>query len=143
LEDWLSGQNTYTLHRPVHKKSPRNPHTITNIEEMDLAHLSSLSKYNGKYKYLLNVIDIRHGWSVTLNVIDIRVFSRYGWSVTLKDKNATLITAALKSSFHNRKPISIQSDKGTDFVNTSVQRYLKHQGVNFHTSHNPDKGRHY
>ena len=29
-------------------------------------------------------------------------------------------------------------NKGTDFVNTYVQWYLKRQAVNFHTSHNPD-----
>jgi transposase InsO family protein len=32
--------------------------------------------------------------------------------------------------FQDRKPITIQSDKGTEFVN------VKHQGVNFHTTHN-------
>ena len=58
---WLSGQNTYTLHKPVRKRFPRNPYTVTNIDdvwEMDLADLSSLSKYNEKYRYLLNVIHI-------------------------------------------------------------------------------------
>jgi transposase InsO family protein len=104
------------LHKPVRKSFPRNPYTIPNIEEaweMDLVDLSSLSKYNNKYKYLLNVIDI---------------FSRFAWSVPLKDKTASSITAALKSLFQNRKPISIQSDKGTEFVNTAVQRFLKQQG---------------
>ena len=85
---------------------------------MDLAELNSLSKY--KFKYLLNVIDI---------------FSRYAWIVILKDKTSNTITSALKSSFQNRKPITIQSDKGTEFVNATVQQYLKRQGVNFH---NPD-----
>ena len=86
---------------------------------MDLAELSTLSKYNDKYKYLLNVIDI---------------FSRYSWSVPLKDKTATSITAALKTLFQNRKPINIQSDKGTEFVNGNVPQYLKRQGVRFHTT---------
>ena len=61
VEEWLSGQNTYTLHKPVRKKFPRNPFTVTNIDdfcEKYLADLSSLSKYNDKYKHLLNVIDI-------------------------------------------------------------------------------------
>jgi len=44
------------------------------------AALTSLSKYNDKYKYLLNIID---------------TFSRYGWSVTPKDKTANSITAVL------------------------------------------------
>ena len=72
------------------KRFPRNPYTVTNIDdvwEMDLANLSSLSKYNDKYKYLLNVIDI---------------FSRYAWSVPLKGKTGTSITSALKSLFKNR-----------------------------------------
>jgi len=90
---------------------------------MDLAHLSSLSKYNDKYNNLLNVIDI---------------FSRYAWGVLLKDKTATSIIAGLKSLFQNRKPISIQSEKGTEFVNGTVQQYLKRQGVSFHEIHNLD-----
>ena len=67
VEEWSAGQNTYTLHKPERKRFPRNPYTETNIDdvwEMDLADLSSLSKYNDRYKYLLNVIDI---------------FSRYAW----------------------------------------------------------------
>ena len=57
--EWLSGQNTYNLHKPVRKKFPRNPYTVTNIDdawEMGLVDISSLSKY--KNNYLLNVIDI-------------------------------------------------------------------------------------
>jgi hypothetical protein len=84
VEESLSGQNRYTLHKPVRKRFSRNPYTVTNIDdvwEMDLADLSSLSKYNNKHKYLLNVID---------------VFSRYAWSVPRKDKTASSITSALK-----------------------------------------------
>jgi len=51
VNEWLSVQNTYTLHKPVRKRFPRNHYTVTNIDdvwEMDLADLSSLSKYNEK-----------------------------------------------------------------------------------------------
>jgi hypothetical protein len=95
----LSVQDAYTLHKAVRKRFPRNPYTVTNIDDIwenDLAHLSSLSTYNDKYGYLLNVIDI---------------FSRYTWSVPLKDKPGSSITAAIKSSLLNRKPISLQSGK--------------------------------
>ena len=107
VEEWLSSRNTYTLHKPLRKKFPRNTYTVTNIDEvleMDLADLSSLSKYD-KYKYLLNVIDI---------------FSRYALSVRLKDKTGTSITSALKSLLQDRIPITIQSDKVTEFVNVTV-----------------------
>ena len=114
------------MHKQVRKWFPRNPYTVTNTDdvwEMDLADLSSLAKYNDKFKYLLNVMDI---------------FSWYAWSVPLKDKTCTSITSALKSLFQNRKSVTIKSDKGTEFVNATVQQYLKRQGVNFHTTHNPD-----
>jgi len=56
----------------------------------------------------------------------------------LKDKTGKSIAAALKTIFQNRKPITIQSHKGTEFVNAIVQQYLKRQGIDFHTTHNPD-----
>ena len=56
----------------------------------------------------------------------------------LKDKTGKSIAAALTILFQNRKPIAIQSDKDTEFVNATVQQYLKRQGVDFHTTHNPD-----
>jgi hypothetical protein len=61
VQEWLSAEDTYTLHKPVRKRFPRNPYTVTNIDdvwELDLADLIALAKYNSKYKYLLNVIDI-------------------------------------------------------------------------------------
>ena len=56
----------------------------------------------------------------------------------LKDKTGKSIAAALTTFFRNRKPITIQSHKGTEFVNATVQQYLERQGVDFHTTHNPD-----
>ena len=64
------------------------------------------------------------------------IISRYAWTVLLKNKTGTTITSALKSLFENRKPITIQSDKGTDFVIATIHLYLKRQRVNFHTTHN-------
>jgi len=90
---------------------------------MDLADFSHLSKYNDKYKYLSNVIDM---------------FSQCAWCAPLKNKTGNSITSALKHLFQNRKSITIQSDKDAEFVNATVQQYLKRQGVNFHTTHNPD-----
>jgi len=56
VEKWLSGQDTYTLHKPVRKRFPRNLYIVTNIDdvwEIDLEDLGPLSRYNDKYKYLL------------------------------------------------------------------------------------------
>jgi transposase InsO family protein len=125
-QEWLPAQDTHTLHKPVRKRFPHNPYTVTNIDdvwEMDLSDFNSLSKYNEGNKFLLNIID---------------VFSRYAWSVQLKDKTGASVTTALKILFKSRQPLTLQSDKGTEFLNKSLQRYLKTQGVSFHTTHNPD-----
>jgi len=34
VEEWPSGQDTYTLHKPVRKSFPRNPFTVTNIDDI-------------------------------------------------------------------------------------------------------------
>jgi len=77
---------------------------------MDLAYLSSLSICNNGHKYLLNVTDI---------------FSLYAWGVPLNGKNGTAITAVSKYLFQNRKPITIQSGKGTEFVNETINALLE------------------
>jgi hypothetical protein len=108
VEDWLESQNAYTTHKPVRKRFPRNPYTVTNINDLweaDVSNLNSLSKYNDKFKYFMCVI---------------YVFSRYAWIVPLKDKSGNSITTSLKSLFRDRKPITIKSDKGTEFVNATV-----------------------
>ena len=34
VKEWLSVQDTYTLHKPVRKRFPRNPYTVTNIDDV-------------------------------------------------------------------------------------------------------------
>jgi IS30 family transposase len=63
------------------------------------------------------------------------VFSRYAWSVPLKDKTGASVTTALKTLFKSRQPFTLQSDKGTEFLN---KLYLTNKGVSFHTTHKPD-----
>ena len=71
-----------------------------------------ISKFNKGFRFLLCVIDI---------------FSKYAWVVPLKDKKGITITNAfqkiLKES--NRKPNKIWVDKGTEFYNNSVKKWLK------------------
>jgi hypothetical protein len=61
VQEWLSAQDTNTLHKPVRKIFPRDPYPVTNIDdiwEMDPADLTSLFKYNNGNKLLLNIIDV-------------------------------------------------------------------------------------
>jgi len=44
VEEWLSGETTYTLHKPVRKSFPHNPYIVTSIGyvwEMNFADIFS------------------------------------------------------------------------------------------------------
>jgi hypothetical protein len=62
---------------------------VKNIDDVweIFADLNSFTKYNDKYKYLLNVIEI---------------FSGYAWSVPLKDRTGNSTTIALKYLYRDK-----------------------------------------
>ncbi|KAJ8034802.1 hypothetical protein HOLleu_21801 [Holothuria leucospilota] len=92
---------------------------------MDLADLSSLSRYNKGYKFLLTCID---------------VLSKFAWVIPLKNKSGrTLLQAVKKILSSGRKPQQIHTDRGTEFVNKLLQKYLKDKGIHFFTTNNETK----
>lgn len=128
VKNWLAGQDAYTLHRKLYKKFPRNPYKVNNIDdvwEADLVDLQKIKSYNKQMRYLLNVID---------------VFSKYAWSIPIKTKSGDSIVKAfasiLKSS--GRKPIRLQTDKGSEFLNSTFQSFLKKNNIEYNHTHNPD-----
>jgi transposase InsO family protein len=119
IRKWLKSQDVYTLHHPVKKKFSRNHYLVQNIDqlwEIDLCDLKMFKKYNDDYTFLLTVID---------------VFSKYAWAVPLKNKTGPKVTKALHKiiSESNRKPLTIQSDKGKEFKNNILQGYLKQNNI--------------
>ncbi|KAJ8050807.1 hypothetical protein HOLleu_04145 [Holothuria leucospilota] len=129
IREWLKGQNTYTLHKPVKKNFARNRVLVNAIDhqwEMDLADLSSLSRYNNGYKFLLTCID---------------VLSKFAWVIPLKNKSqGTLLQAVQTILSSGRKPRQqIYTDRGTEFVNKLLQDFFKDKGINFFTTNNETK----
>lgn len=128
VSKWLQSQETYTLHKPVIKKFPRNKYILSNINELwqaDLSDLRTYLEYNDGYKYILCVID---------------AFSKYAYVRAMKKKDSCTIKTCFTSIFDEAKtvPRHIQSDKGTEFVSKDVQTYLKRKGINYYTTNNPD-----
>jgi transposase InsO family protein len=76
--------------------------------QIDLFDFSRYSHWNSGYKYLLCCVD---------------VFSRKAFVPAIKKKSDT--TEAMSKILANDKPILIQSDNGTEFLNNSFQRLLK------------------
>ena len=123
IDEWLMNQETHSMHKPLKKRFERCRVIVSGIDaqwQMDLADLSHLEKSNNGYKYLLGCIDI---------------LSKYVWVVPIKSKHAKSILNALKSILTDggRKPRKLQSDKGTEFTNATVQNYLKSKGIHFFT----------
>ena len=113
IQDWMIKQDAYTLHKPVRKQFKRRITFTTGIDDLwqaDLVDLSSISKYNDGYKFLLTVID---------------VFSKVAWAVPLKNKSGQTLTEAFSTLFLQRKPANLQTDKGTEFLNSRVQKLIK------------------
>lgn len=127
VKKWLSYQDTYTLHKPVRLRFPRRPVIVNGIDDQhqaDLVDLSRLKRDNDDYRYLLTCID---------------VFSKYAWVVPLKVKTGTALVSAFDSIYYtDRKPNRLQTDKGGEFINRTVQAYLKTENIDFFTTDNQE-----
>lgn len=114
IADWLSGQLTYTLHKPRKINYKRNPYILDNINyqlQADLIDMMSLSDENDGYKYILIVID---------------AFSRYIRVRPLKTKTSKEVLDGLKSIFEelDEAPYQLLTDRGKEFFNSKVDNFL-------------------
>ena len=123
LKKWLQKQESYTLHKQVKRKFPRNKVVVGGINQqwdIDIADLSLFARQNKGYKYFLLSID---------------VFSKYVRIVPLKTKNADEVLKAFEKMINEEKPMSIHSDRGTEFTNKKFQAFLDSNHIkHFHTN---------
>ena len=122
-----SSQLADELHRPVRRRF-QNRHVfakqIADIWAADLVDMSSFSRSNKGYKFLLTVID---------------VYSKYGWIVTLKNKTGKEVASALVKLFKIAVPSRLWTDKGTEFYNQHVRRVLEANNVTLYPTENEEK----
>ena len=86
-----------------------------------------MSRKNDKYRYLLNCSN---------------VFTKRAWSVLLKTKMGREVSDAFEGNILDDRPcVMLQSDKGTEFVNSTFQSMLRRRHFEFYTSENEDKVR--
>ncbi|XP_062613001.1 uncharacterized protein LOC134274788 [Saccostrea cucullata] len=126
IREWLKEQDTYTLHKPIHRKFRRQQTRVTDIDEqwqLDLADVSSLKKHDDGYTFLLCAID---------------VLSKYAWVVPLKQKTGKDMIRGLQEIFRQdgRRPVRIQSDQGKEFTNREFLQAFK--SIHFFTTRNTD-----
>jgi transposase InsO family protein len=121
-KNWLSGQLTYTLHKPARKRFSTRPYRTNKIDAQwqgDLVEMIPYANLNDGYRYLLTIIDL---------------FSRHAWAVPTKTKNSADITRAFTRVLdQGRKPKILQTDNGKEFENREFQHMLNEHDIKFFT----------
>jgi transposase InsO family protein len=129
VRKFLSEQVTYQLHKPARRTFVRNQTVASNIDDQwqaDLADMHTLSGENDGYRYILTCID---------------VLSRHAWAVPVRSKASDDMLDAMHALFDMaspRKPKRLQTDKGVEFYNARVRKFLADRGVELFST-NSDK----
>ena len=66
------------------------------------------------------------------------MFSKRASTVPVRTKSAGHVTEAFEKIVNERKCTMVQSDKGTEFLNSTFQSMLRRRGIHFYTSENED-----
>ena len=118
IQHFLSGNESYTLHREFHKQKRNTSfsHFKRYQFQMDLVEIQEHAKHNDNVRYLLNVID---------------TFTRYAFVRPLKDKKATTVLEQFKSILLEAKknPYMIVMDKGTEFNNAIFRAFCAENNI--------------
>ena len=69
----------------------------------------------------------------SLFVACIDIFSKYAWVVPLKTKQGQELVKAFQILSSARKPLKLQTDQGTEFLNRQFQKFLRNNSINFFT----------
>jgi Integrase core domain/Chromo (CHRromatin Organisation MOdifier) domain len=129
VDRYLGANEAYTMHRDLKRKYPRQPTLVPNIDfqwQADLVVIPDLAEFNDGYIYILTVID---------------VFSKYAFAEPLKKKTGNDMVKAFSKIFEEsgRKPQKLQTDKGTEFLNSIFQSFLKREEIDFFTTNSDFK----
>jgi hypothetical protein len=126
VSTWLKQQESYVRHQPPPKVYPHQKILMSSMDEQwdaDLLVMDQFTRKNSGYKYLAVFIDI---------------FSRYIWVEPMKTKTGNEMVQVLGRIFKKgRKPLSMRTDRGTEYTNNIVQYYLKREGVHHFVAYNP------
>ena len=122
-----SNQLANELHKPVRRRFDKITVFAKQVDDVwaaDLVDMSSFSRLNKGYKYLLTVID---------------VFSKYGWIVPLKTKTGKEVAQASRKLFLSGHPSRLWTDKVTECYNQQLKDVLAANNVMLYSTENEEK----
>ena len=116
IRKWLVKQEDYAVHKEEKSKFRRRRVIAPFVDYQWDVDTADMRRYEDqKYKYFLLAVDI---------------MSKYVWTVPLRTKTAAEIVKAFQTIFkEGRKPTRIRSDKGSEYVNKDVRKYLKDEKI--------------
>ena len=127
---WLSGQDTYSLHKRIAKRRFRRRKTISpginKIWQADLIDMQKFARNNKGFHFILTIIDI---------------FSRRAWAAALKDKRGETVAQAFNDLFKSegQMPEKIQTDAGREFYNSAVAHLFKKHSIKLYSTYGSPK----
>lgn len=130
IKNWLNAQFSHSIHRRADINFPRNQILAPDMDhqwQADLLFLDDLGHFNGGNKVILVAID---------------VVSRHAWAEPMKNKTGPSTTTAFEHILkraHPRKPLKLQTDKGTEFLNKHFQQLLSSYGIEHFTTYSDKK----
>lgn len=130
IANWLNQQFSHTIHKKAQTHFKRNPILAPDMDyqwQADLLFLDDLARFNDNHKIILVAID---------------VVSRFMWVEVMKNKTGASTTAAFESILKRakpRKPQKLQTDKGTEFLNSTFQAMLHGNNIEFFTTYSDTK----
>ena len=116
--------------KPPRKNYPTNKIIYNHTDEIWSIDLADMIDYkilnNNGFRYIFIVIDN---------------FSKYLWAIPLKNKYSQTITNEFSNilTTSKRKPLKIESDRGTEFYNSIFQIFLKNKNIQLYSRYT-DKG---
>ncbi len=129
IQRTLQTQPTYTKFKSVKHTFVRrkyNIHTANYLWQIDLLVIPKYAKSNRNYKYILMCIDC---------------FTKRGYIAPLKTKGAQEVLQGFTQVLeHARaKPVFIQSDLGTEFINKRFETFLNENKIKLFSVHSDKK----
>lgn len=113
------------LHAPARRNFPRRRvivHGYDDLWQADVVEMRPYTRFNRGYHYILTVID---------------VLSKHAWTVPLKAKSGSEVAIAIAKIIRKdgRCPKNLQTDKGKEFYNASVQKLLEKHNINHYSTY--------
>ena len=119
VSTFMSKQRTYTLHKPIKRKFPRNKYVPVCYDtdwQADLCDMQKLRRYNSGNGYILTVIE---------------VLSRYAWAEPISTKSPVHVAAAFTKIMEEsgRKPWRLATDQGKEFVTGAFKDLMYNKDI--------------